>query len=262
MFSRKLENWCREGIVKFSERDQKCGQILKGGGGCVNRRATHNSEHCDEKGNRSPGSFDEALKLPSTTLNDINILFVKEYGRLCRGPGRTLLLPNPEQSRQFRESVLQQFKSEWKLVQSNKTCLACLQAVPDHILECGHSFCPHCVQEFGRPCNYFESGWVMDHCVLCQSTWQDGRHLFRFTPRCGGVRALTLDGGGIRGIVELALLECLDSTMGLEIPLRDHFDIIMGTSTGKLEFSLFQKVVVKFPDLLPMNFLSANYYPK
>jgi patatin-like phospholipase/acyl hydrolase len=52
------------------------------------------------------------------------------------------------------------------------------------------------------------------------------------------VRVLTLDGGGIRGIVELALLEKLDSTMGLEVPLRDHFDLIMGTSTGKAGFSL------------------------
>jgi hypothetical protein len=182
MFSLELENWCREGIEKFTERDKQCGQILKGGGRCVNRRATH-SEHCDEKGNRLPGSFDETPELPSETLSKIKKLFINAYKDLCRSSGRTLILPSPEQAREFKATTLRQFTPEWQLLRSNKTCLACLQAVPDHILECGHSFCPRCVQEFGRPCNYFESGWVMDSCVLCQSTWQDGRHLFRFHPK-------------------------------------------------------------------------------
>lgn len=167
------------------ERDKQCRQILKGGGRCVNRRATH-SEHCDEKGNRSPGSFDEILELPSSTLSEIKTLFINAYKDLCRSSGRTLI-PSLEQAREFKATTLRQFKLEWQRLRSNKTCLACLQAVPDHILECGHSFCPRCVQEFGKPSNYFESGWVMDSCALCQCEWQDGRHLFRFHPK---VRAL------------------------------------------------------------------------
>jgi patatin-like phospholipase/acyl hydrolase len=54
----------------------------------------------------------------------------------------------------------------------------------------------------------------------------------RLKPRCAGARILTLDGGGIRGIVELALLQSLDMTVGLGLPIRDLFDLVIGTSTG------------------------------
>jgi len=78
----------------------------------------------------------------------------------------------------------------------------------------------------------------MHSCVLCLRSWQDRGNVFRLHPRCAGVRALTLDGGGIRGIVEIAVLEKLDAVIGLDIPLRNYFDLIMGTSTGKLPYYL------------------------
>jgi patatin-like phospholipase/acyl hydrolase len=67
---------------------------------------------------------------------------------------------------------------------------------------------------------------------MCWSTYHTNPHLVRLKPRCAGARILTLDGGGIRGIVELALLQSLDATVGLGIPIRDLFDLIIGTSTG------------------------------
>jgi patatin-like phospholipase/acyl hydrolase len=63
-------------------------------------------------------------------------------------------------------------------------------------------------------------------------SWKDNGDLFRLHPICAGVRALTLDGGGVRGIVELALLEHLDNAIDLDLPLQDCFDIMIGTSTG------------------------------
>lgn len=72
----------------------------------------------------------------------------------------------------------------------------------------------------------------MDQCPLCWSTYHTNPHLVRLKPRCAGARILTLDGGGIRGIVELALLQSLDTAVGLGIPIRDLFDLIIGTSTG------------------------------
>lgn len=58
-------------------------------------------------------------------------------------------------------------------------------------------------------------------------------YYIQLKPRCAGVRVLTLDGGGIRGVVELALLQALADEAGLGVPIRDYFDLIMGTSTGK-----------------------------
>jgi len=72
-------------------------------------------------------------------------------------------------------------------------------------------------------------------CWLC---WQEkGRnsHLVQLKPRCAGVRILTLDGGGIRGIVEIAVLKAIHTSVGLEpLPVKALFDLIVGTSTGKM----------------------------
>ncbi|KAK5014624.1 hypothetical protein LTR16_003766 [Cryomyces antarcticus] len=56
--------------------------------------------------------------------------------------------------------------------------------------------------------------------------------LIRRKPLCAGLRILTLDGGGIRGIIELALPDKLEDRIGLDLPLHDLFDLIVGISTG------------------------------
>ncbi|KAF3272372.1 hypothetical protein TWF970_010094 [Orbilia oligospora] len=45
---------------------------------------------------------------------------------------------------------------------------------------------------------------------------------------------LSLDGGGVRGIVELVILERLEDLIGLGLPIGTFFDLIIGTSTGGL----------------------------
>ncbi|MCJ1422264.1 hypothetical protein MMC29_000144 [Sticta canariensis] len=51
-------------------------------------------------------------------------------------------------------------------------------------------------------------------------------------PAAAGIRMLTLDGGGIRGIAELETLRQIERAMGGRIPLQCFFDLIVGTSTG------------------------------
>lgn len=45
-------------------------------------------------------------------------------------------------------------------------------------------------------------------------------------------KILSIDGGGIRGIVPLKVLVALEDIIGRTSPLSDHFDLIAGTSTG------------------------------
>lgn len=55
--------------------------------------------------------------------------------------------------------------------------------------------------------------------------------------RQGPKRILSLDGGGIRGLITLGYLEQIERTLGAGNPafrLRDHFDLIGGTSTGAI----------------------------
>ena len=74
----------------------------------------------------------------------------------------------------------------------------------------------------------------MNQCVLCLESWDtQSPQLMKLKPKCAGVRVLTLDGGGVRGIVELAILEELEQRVGLEVPIKELFDLIVGTSTGK-----------------------------
>ena len=51
-------------------------------------------------------------------------------------------------------------------------------------------------------------------------------------PSGAGVRILSLDGGGIRGIVELVILQKIEEALGTGLPIQAFFDLIIGTSTG------------------------------
>lgn len=235
IFQRDLRPLCEDGIQKYCEKYQNCGFKFEGGLRCIARRPGH-EEHCNEKGARISGKFDpsEYQEDSTRTINEIQDLFIAIYKDLCARDEKAPSLPDPATLQQQREEVLGEFAAIWKGTKSNKTCFTCLQSVPDHVLSCGHGYCPNCVKEFGRRSDYYEYGLVMDHCILCQTEWRDEhRQLIRLKPKCAGVRILTLDGGGVRGIIELALLERLELRIGLELPIRDFFDLIMGTSTGQ-----------------------------
>lgn len=155
----------------------------------------------------------------------------------------------------------------WSTLQSNMTCFACLQYAPDHVLPCGHGFCEECIKDFGKLCPQRSYHYQLDECVLCDGTalnWRtqttdnlllheslaDGSstnecrravpQIIRLNPRCGGIRILTLDGGGIRGIIEIALIEKIEQRTGLNLPISEFFDLVVGTSTGMWPWTKFE----------------------
>lgn len=56
-------------------------------------------------------------------------------------------------------------------------------------------------------------------------------------PPTAGVRILSIDGGGVRGVIPLRALHDLELTIqtliGDQITIQDNFDLAVGTSTGK-----------------------------
>lgn len=153
----------------------------------------------------------------------------------------------------------------WADVKSNMTCFACLQYAPDHVLPCGHGYCEDCVKDFSKSLPHGKYYYDLGKCVFCgssavdtlteqsdgsssttpgppsgnitqplQATAQRQSQIIKLNPRCSGVRILALDGGGIRGIIELAILEKVADRTGLRLPIRDFFDLIVGTSTGSI----------------------------
>ena len=56
-------------------------------------------------------------------------------------------------------------------------------------------------------------------------------------PPTAGIRILSVDGGGIRGIVPLEFLSVLQDALGQGCLVQDMFDLAFGTSAGKQEKS-------------------------
>ena len=235
-FERELKDFCRQSLARFGDKYQSCGFRFEGleQNACVVKRPVH-VEHCNRDGIRRPGEFvDEICQFRNTIMETIWSKFYESFCLVCAG-NRTSL-PTAKQACRQREEVLGTFASQWRYVKSNKTCFACLYQVPDHTLPCGHTLCNDCVLEFGKPSDWAESRFYISRCPLCQVSWSMNLPKFLLKPKCAGVRVLALDGGGIRGIVELAILEQvilkLDTVFGVDVPVRELFDLIIGTSTG------------------------------
>ena len=116
-------------------------------------------------------------------------------------------------------------------LKSNKTCYCCLMRMPEKVLDCGHALCDFCVKIFGKKSPAEQYTYTLPSCVLCGK--RNGLGPYRFLPPTAGVRMLTLDGGGVRGVIPLVLLQAIEQQVDkLGIPLREHFDLVCGTSSG------------------------------
>lgn len=67
-----------------------------------------------------------------------------------------------------------------------------------------------------------------------------------------GLRLLSLDGGGVRGLSTLLILERLMRKVNLESPPKpcDYFDMIGGTSTGGLIAIMLGRLRMSIPDCI------------
>ena len=117
-------------------------------------------------------------------------------------------------------------------VRSHATCLCCLKDTPQCALPCGHVLCEQCARACGRQS---ELSLMVDCCPLhrIDSRWEKPATLGLKPPEAG-VCALSLDGGGIRGIVQLETLRAIGQALGDHVPVQKFFDLIVGTGTGGL----------------------------
>lgn len=203
---------------------------------CISRPENTHQHHASSKGQIAPGSFEHQRSWSDENrkkwTKEIREQYLSHYrGLFLSGgsPGTPF-----EDIRETREAVNKEHSKLWKGIRSYKTCLSCLQGVPDHVLECGHSYCPRCIQELGCPRPQLDSAWYLHSCKLCWLPYGEASpHCVQLKPRCAGARILTLDGGGVRGIVELCLLQAIANKVDLALPIKYMFDLIVGTSTGK-----------------------------
>jgi predicted acylesterase/phospholipase RssA len=113
---------------------------------------------------------------------------------------------------------------------SHATCFCCLMDVPEHALPCGHVICTACIKAYGKQ---NKSSVSVACCPLHRlaTKWATPA-MIKFKPPGAGVRVLALDGGGIRGVVQLEVLRAIEKALGGYLPIQAFFDLIVGTGTG------------------------------
>ncbi|KAI0907470.1 hypothetical protein F4823DRAFT_626310 [Ustulina deusta] len=114
---------------------------------------------------------------------------------------------------------------------SYSTCLCCLRELPECALPCGHVLCLPCVEIYGGRTS--KTTIEINRCpihvrdVIASPPW-----VIVTKPRFAGARTLCLDGGGIRGIIQLHVLRELEKILGPDLPVQLFFDLIVGTDFG------------------------------
>ena len=127
-------------------------------------------------------------------------------------------------------SLLCEFEPWLSTLTTHRFCLACLHGTPEHKFPCGHIFCETCCAEMGQQWKTDPYLHRFSKCPLCMQPC-DVR--VRTKPPTAGMRVLSIDGGGIRAVIPIQFLRALDSALGLDIPVQEHFDFAYGTSSGK-----------------------------
>ncbi|KAK8066852.1 hypothetical protein PG997_013599 [Apiospora hydei] len=116
---------------------------------------------------------------------------------------------------------------------SYSACLCCLRELPECVLPCGHILCLPCIQIYGQRTS--RTTIEISRCplhvrdVISSPPW-----VVVTKPPQAGARILCLDGGGIRGIVQLQVLKEVERILGPDLPIQLFFDLIVGTNFGGL----------------------------
>eukprot|EP01103_Thecamoeba_quadrilineata_P003589 TRINITY_DN1334_c0_g1_i1.p1 TRINITY_DN1334_c0_g1~~TRINITY_DN1334_c0_g1_i1.p1 ORF type:complete len:1101 (+),score=190.00 TRINITY_DN1334_c0_g1_i1:238-3303(+) len=134
-------------------------------------------------------------------------------------------------------------KMDWRH-DSLPFCVICLDTGSDIMLSCGHSTCKHCFEALGSSI-----------CPLCPEENNNQQIVaddLELIPKGAGIRILSLDGGGTRGVITQVILTELTKLLSdqYNLNLRDMFDFVAGTSLGALIATIFAKTDGLDPDVI------------
>lgn len=115
-----------------------------------------------------------------------------------------------------------------------KSCYTCLARMSDSKLECGHTICSICIQIFGVKSIFGRYSYTLKDCLLCRSN--TGGFILTLKPPTAGVRILSIDGGGVRGVIPIKALigleDMIERLINCKFPIQQNFDLALGTSSG------------------------------
>lgn len=122
-------------------------------------------------------------------------------------------------------------RGHWKAfsrIQSHDLCYGCFLQPFEYHLPCQCSLCVRCCNVLGAE-QEVPTLLAFQRCPLCQAAYKVPARL-RVPPPTAGYRLLELDGGGVKGIVQIAILKNVQDRSGLSVVKL--FDMISGTSAG------------------------------
>ncbi|KAJ5346828.1 uncharacterized protein N7506_000081 [Penicillium brevicompactum] len=183
----------------------------------------------------------------------VSFRFVQSFGQLS----------SVRTSAAIRKETLHRLYRRWGGLHSTTTCLVCLCRPPEHMLPCKHAICDTCIVIFGNPSSLGEYHFEVAQCPICD---ERSNVTVRQLPPTKHPVILSLDGGGVRGLIQLGLLQALERRIG--VPIASLPDLCTGTSVGALStinIILNQSSVTQcfnaFPDLARNIFRPSSNSP-
>ncbi|KAL8902691.1 MAG: hypothetical protein Q9207_004458 [Kuettlingeria erythrocarpa] len=247
LFDKFYATSCVAALEHFCDKHWPCAFVSKKGKACVNVKSSHNAKgHQTANGkiissgpymstfssfrfsNRWTVCLKSRLKHIEAEFHELRNATMPRINDPFSGNDRNLAY-------KLHQKCMERFFRSYEGISPSKfisltTCYCCLMEVQEHPLQCGHVLCTGCVRAYGDQQD--SHSMLMDYCPLEPTQRFSRPWIIHFKPDYAGVRILTLDGGGMRGILELEILKAIELALGGKIAIQAFFDLIVGTSTG------------------------------
>ncbi|KAL4757187.1 uncharacterized protein BDW70DRAFT_171583 [Aspergillus foveolatus] len=229
-----------DALDDFCDRHWPC-EYVSAQGRCVNVRSGHQAKGHQLKSGRviAIADYESSFSADGFRTTFRSMIFANLDALLRKLGDATFNAANRELEEAaaiHKDLVLMQFFHHLggpsKFI-SHTVCYACLVEPPEHLLPCGHVLCTPCIKAFGV--NRVKNVYEMVACPMHRDRTEGQFPEFwpiSIKPHGAGTRILSLDGGGVRGIVELTILQQIEKALGPGLYIQDFFDLIVGTSTG------------------------------
>ncbi|KAL9619192.1 MAG: hypothetical protein Q9160_006201 [Pyrenula sp. 1 TL-2023] len=270
VFSQELKGACHQAIDEFLKDSQRCSYAHPyTGTECINTRNGHALGHQSAAGDfLAEGNFVDGVFNTSRFLGLIDDTVIRILKAMTEHTDpdreirrqyatrehRSLLGAIPDRTfwspASFNPGWMVLYNLRYKASLSRKAsvCYACLFDRPEYTLPCGHIICFKCLREFDEssPSERYPGIAIHKSCVLCSSSEcgteqsQEWPYKMEYLPTASGIRVLSLDGGGVRAIIELSILKRLERLIGLNMHIGGLVALGLGVHNLNVDECVFR----------------------